>query len=82
MCAHDFVHARTHDGRPLRMLTLVDEYTRECLSIDVARRLSSEDVLERLTWLFVTRGVPEYLRSDSRDTRRQHQPWSHEAAQG
>ena len=47
------------------MLTLVDEYTRECLSIDVARRLSSEDVLERLTWLFVTRGVPEYLRSDN-----------------
>ena len=63
--AYDFVHARTHDGRPVRMLTLVDEYTRECLSIDVARRLSSEDVLERLTWLFVTRGVPKYLRSDN-----------------
>jgi len=63
--AYDFVHARTHDGRPLRMLMLVDEYTRECLSIDVARRLSSEDVLERLTWLFVTRGVPAYLRSDN-----------------
>jgi transposase InsO family protein len=47
------------------MLTLVDEYTRECLSIDVARRLSSEDVLERLTWLFVIRGVPRYLRSDN-----------------
>ena len=62
---YDFVHARTHNGRPLRMLMLVDEYTRECLSIDVARRLSSEDVLERLTWLFVTRGVPEYLRSDN-----------------
>jgi transposase InsO family protein len=63
--AYDFVHARTHDGRPLRMLTLVDEYTRECLSIDVARRLSSEDVLERLAWLFATRSVPEYLRSDN-----------------
>jgi len=47
------------------MLTLVDEYSRECLSIDVARRLNSEDVLERLTWLFVTRGVPKYLRSDN-----------------
>jgi transposase InsO family protein len=44
---------------------LVDEYTRECLSIDVAKRLDSEDVLERLTWLFVTRGVPKYLRSDN-----------------
>ncbi len=63
--AYDFVHVRTHDGRPLRMLTLVDEYTRECLSIDVARRLSSEDVLERLAWLFVTRGIPECLRSDN-----------------
>jgi transposase InsO family protein len=63
--AYDFVAARTHDGRPLRLLTLVDEYTRECLSIDVARRLSSDDVLERLSWLFVTRGVPEHIRSDN-----------------
>lgn len=63
--AYDFVHARTHDGRAVRMLTLVDEYTRECLSIDVARRLSSEDVLERLAWQFVTRGVPAFLRSDN-----------------
>ena len=63
--AYDFVQARTHDGRLLRMLTIVDEYTRECLSIDVARKLDSEDVLERLAWLFATRGVPEYLRSDN-----------------
>jgi putative transposase len=63
--AYDFVHARTHDGRPLRMLTLVDEYTRECLSIDVARRLNSEDVLERLAWTFATRGVPQFIRSDN-----------------
>ena len=63
--AYDFVHARTHDGRAVRMLTLVDEYTRECLSIDVARRLTSEDVLERLTWLFATRGVPQFVRSDN-----------------
>ncbi len=41
------VHARTSDGRPIRLLTMVDEYTRECLAIDVARRLTSEDVLER-----------------------------------
>jgi len=47
------------------MLTLVDEYTRECLTIDVGRRLNSEDVLERLAWLFVTRGVPEHIRSDN-----------------
>ena len=65
MWAYDFVHARTHDGRALQLLTIVDEYTRECLAIDLARRLNSEDVLERLAWLFVTRGVPEHLRSDN-----------------
>ncbi len=63
--AYDFVSARTHDGLPLRLLVIVDEFTRECLSIDVARSLSSDDVLERLAWLMATRGVPEHLRSDN-----------------
>jgi putative transposase len=47
------------------MLTIVDEFTRECLAIDVARKLTSEDVLERLSDLFIRRGVPDYLRSDN-----------------
>jgi transposase InsO family protein len=47
------------------MLTIIDEYTRECLAIDVARRMDSEDVLEQLTWLFANRGTPEYIRSDN-----------------
>jgi transposase InsO family protein len=63
--AYDFVQSRTHDGRSFRMLTVVDEYTRECLAIDVARTLKSDDVLERLVWLFVTRGVPDHIRSDN-----------------
>ena len=63
--SYDFVLARTHDGRPVRMLTVIDEYSRECLAIDVARKLTSEDVLERLTDLFIRRGVPDYLRSDN-----------------
>ena len=63
--SYDFVHCRTHDGRAFRMLTLLDEYTRECLSIDVARKLNSESVLERLSDLFVRRGVPHYIRSDN-----------------
>jgi len=63
--AYDFVQGRTHDGRTLRMLTLVDEFTRECLAIDVARRLNSDDVLECLAWLFATRSVPEHIRSDN-----------------
>lgn len=63
--AYDFVIARTHEGLPLRLLVIVDEFTRECLSIDVARRLGSDDVLERLSWLMATRGVPEHIRSDN-----------------
>ena len=47
------------------MLTIIDEYTRECLAIDVVRKLNSEDVLERLAWLFATRAVPECIRSDN-----------------
>jgi putative transposase len=63
--AYDFVSGRTHDGVPFRMLTLVDEYTRECLAIDVGRKLTSDDVLERLAWLMATRGVPAHIRSDN-----------------
>ena len=63
--SYDFVQARTSDGRAVRMLTLIDEYTRECLAIDVARSLTSEDVLERLADLFVRRGVPDYIRTDN-----------------
>ena len=62
--SYDFVQHQTHDGRKFRMLTLIDEYSRECLAIDVARRLNSEDVLERLSDLFVRRGVPDHIRSD------------------
>lgn len=57
--------ARTHDGRPLRLLTILDEYTRECLAIQVERRLGTDDVLGRLTELLIFRGVPEYIRSDN-----------------
>src|ERR1700748_12975 len=63
--SYDFVQARTRDGRAFRMLTVLDEFTRECLAIDVARRLTSDDVLERLSDLFVRRGVPEHIRSDN-----------------
>ena len=54
-----------NDGRAIRMLTIVDEYTRECLAIDVARRLNSQDVLHGLAELFVHRGSPAYIRSDN-----------------
>lgn len=63
--AYDFVSARTHDGRSFKMLVIVDEFTRECLAIDVARHLTSDDLLERLCWLMTTREVPKHVRSDN-----------------
>jgi putative transposase len=63
--SNDFVMDRTHDGRAIRLLTVIDEYTRECLAIEVQRRLSSQDVLDLLRDLFVRRGTPEYIRSDN-----------------
>jgi putative transposase len=63
--AYDFVLDRTADGRPLRMLTVVDEHTRECLAIEVGRRLSSQDVLAVLADLCIRRGPPAYIRSDN-----------------
>ena len=63
--AYDFVAGRTHDGRPLKILTVVDEYSRECLALVVARRLRATDVLETLADLVVTHGVPAHIRSDN-----------------
>ena len=58
-----FVQDRTRDGRKFRMLTVIDEFTRECLAIDVARRLNSQSVLAVLADLMVQRGVPDHIRS-------------------
>ena len=63
--AYDFMSCRTYDGRPIKLLTVVDEYSRECLAIVVDRQLRSDDVLDCLTDLFVTRGIPEHIRSDN-----------------
>jgi len=63
--SYDLVEARTHDGRKLRMLVLVDEFTRECLAIRVDGRLRSKDVIDVLSDLFILRGVPDHIRSDN-----------------
>lgn len=63
--AYDFVQDRTRDGRVLKMLVVVDEFSRECLAIEVARRLKSQDVLAVLADLFVRYGPPEHIRSDN-----------------
>ena len=63
--SYDFVMARTSNGRALRMLNIIDEYTRECLSIKVARKITAQDVLEELFDLIVDKGPPEHIRSDN-----------------
>ena len=55
--SYDFVEARTHNGRKYRMLNVVDEFTRECLAIRVARKLKATDVIDVLSDLFILRGV-------------------------
>lgn len=63
--SYDFVLERTGDSRRLRMLNVIDEYTRECLAIHTGRQITSHDVVEVLTELFVTRGTPDFIRSDN-----------------
>jgi transposase InsO family protein len=63
--SYDFMVDRTADGRAFRILTIIDEYTRECLGILVDRRITSQDVIDKLFQLFVFRGVPEHIRSDN-----------------
>jgi transposase InsO family protein len=63
--SYDFVSERLADGTKIRILTVIDEYSRECLTIRVAYRLSSDDVLDVLSDLFLTRGMPDFIRSDN-----------------
>ncbi|WP_375244200.1 IS3 family transposase [Sphingomonas parapaucimobilis] len=63
--SYDFVEGRTHDGRKYRILSIIDEASRECMALPVARKLKSDDVLAALAELFVTRGPPAHIRSDN-----------------
>lgn len=63
--SYDFVADRTSNGKVLRMLNIIDEYTRECLSIHVERKITASDVIATLKELFITRGIPTYIRSDN-----------------
>ena len=63
--AYDFVHLRTRNGRPVRLLTVIDEYTRECLAIRAGRSIRSSEVIETLAALMADQGVPEHIRSDN-----------------
>jgi putative transposase len=63
--SYDFVSAMTHDGGTLRLLVLLDEYTRECRAIRAARRLGSNEVIETLADVMLGRGIPEHIGSDN-----------------
>ncbi|MGR3179376.1 MAG: IS3 family transposase [Candidatus Anammoxibacter sp.] len=62
---YDFIFDQTEGGSRLKMLTILDEYTRECLNIDVERKITSIDVISTLEELFSRRGAPSYIRSDN-----------------
>ena len=63
--SYDFMSAFTHDGRTVRFLNLIDEYTRECLAIHVGRRINSSQVIDVLAEAMIEHGIPEYIRSDN-----------------
>lgn len=63
--SYDFVAERTHDGRAVKILNIIDEFTRECLVSFVARRIRSQDVIFVLADLFLQRGCPKFIRSDN-----------------
>ncbi len=63
--SYDFVMDQTEDGRRLKMMPVVDEYTRECLAIEVERSITAEDVASTLASLFRRRGEPAFIRSDN-----------------
>ncbi len=63
--SYDFLTDRTEDGRQLKLLAVIDEYTRECLAVEVGRRFTARDVKLTLQYLFALRGAPEHVRSDN-----------------
>jgi transposase InsO family protein len=63
--SYDFVMDQTEDGRTLKMMPIVDEYTRECLSMEVERSITATDVMKKLAALFQQRTEPAFIRSDN-----------------
>lgn len=63
--SYDFVEDQTADGRKLKLLPILDEFTRECLTIEVERNLTAREVVDTLRYLFELRGAPALLRSDN-----------------
>jgi len=62
---YDFIEDRTEDGRKLKFLTVLDEWTRESPAIEVGRSITSKGVISVLEYLFMVRGAPDFIRSDN-----------------
>jgi putative transposase len=62
---YDFVSDQTEDGRRVKLLTVLDEFTRESPAIEVGRSIRAKDVIATLEYLFMVRGVPKFIRSDN-----------------
>ncbi len=82
--SYDFLAERTEDGRQLKLLVVIDEFTRECLAIEVGRSFTARDVILTLQYLFAVRGAPEHVRSDNGPefVAREVQQWLNRAAVG
>jgi len=80
--SYDFLTDRTEDGRQLKLLAVIDEYTRECLAVEVGRRFTARDVKLTLQYLFALRGAPKHVRSDngSEFVAREIQHWLNRAS--
>lgn len=63
--SYDFIADRTEDGKQLKILVVIDEYTRECLALEADRHFTAKDVIRTLNYLFAVRGVPQHIRSDN-----------------
>ena len=63
--SYDFMIDRTANGRAFKILNIIDEYTRECLAVVVKRKITSQEVIDKLFEMFILRGIPEHIRSDN-----------------
>jgi putative transposase len=63
--SYDLLSERLENGRLVKLLVVIDEFTRECLAIDVNKSIKGEDVIEVLRYLFAVRGEPDHIRSDN-----------------
>jgi len=63
--SHDFLADCTSDGLPIRMLTIINEYTRQCLSIQIQKQIKAPEVFYKLSELFLAQGLPDHIRSNN-----------------